>query len=134
MEGNIVVVILGVISIFWIFFLDHFGKGSLGLLELLLINLISIFIFYFSSKTKPYFCKFHFLLILIINFLLLLNTSNWNEGSMSGSNFIIPLLQPATDLLYGLLLFFIPLLVYLLFLYSVSKLFCRSLEKDNETK
>jgi hypothetical protein len=43
MAGNIVVVILGIVSIFWIILLDKFGKGSIGLLQLLSVNLVAIF-------------------------------------------------------------------------------------------
>jgi len=132
MVKDIVIVILGINTIAWIVFLDKLNKSSLGLLQLLAISLVAAILFFIVSKKKAYFCHFHFPLILAINGLVFFNTSSWNEGSMSGADCLIPMLQPASDLLYGMLLFFIPLILYGVFLYSVSQLFCKKKRKKEE--
>lgn len=132
---NLFTVILFVVSVFYIAFLDHFEKDSLGLLEVLFIDFFILFLAVLFSKKKPGFCKYIFIILLATNILLLFNTSDWNEGAMGGSYYYVPLLKYATDILYALILFsafllLIPIIIYLFFLYSLSKLFCKKDKKS----
>ena len=128
---NWLIVIAGVILTTLVLFIDKFGKDSIGLLHLLVINLITVSIVYFLTSRKIKFCKYIiFVAVVAVHILLLNNTSGWNEGSMSGGTYIIPFLKNATDVLYALILFsafflLIPLGIYGFFILSLVNLFCK---------
>lgn len=128
---NLVVVILCLIGSIIIVRLDNFGKDSIGLLTLLIIDIFIAFITFLIAKDKPKVCKYAFTIILAINFLLFFNAIGWNEGNMQGSHYYVPFLKNVTDVLYALMLFsafllMIPIIIYVVFLYSVAQLFCKN--------
>ncbi|MDO5045896.1 hypothetical protein [Campylobacter sp.] len=102
------------------------GEGF-PIIYLMIINLVICFIY----ANIPIFKKLHhsilFTVLIVVHLLLLLNVQGWNEGSISGSYYYIELLKPISDLLCGILLlsaftFGIPLLLYMIFLVSLSKI------------
>ena len=126
---NVVIVFTGMLLTIVILILDNSGKESIGLLQLVVIDFISIFFLSFFTKDKSKLCLYAFVLVIIIHILLFNNTSGWNEGSMSGGKYIIPFFKNATDTLYSLILFsafllLIPMVVYIIFITSLIGLFC----------
>ena len=139
--SNILIVVFSVILTIIVFVLDDFEKDSLGLLQLIIIDFITVGIIYFLTKKKSKACSSSILALITVHILLLSNASGWNEGSMSGGSYIIPFLKNATDALYALILFsafllLIPLAIYGLFIISLVKLFCENLTsfKNNDNK
>ncbi|MBN2768799.1 MAG: hypothetical protein JXQ68_06815 [Campylobacterales bacterium] len=134
------VVIAGVILTIVVLFLDNFEEGSLGLLQLIIIDFLTIGIVYFLTRKKTKVCWSSILIaIAIVHILLLNNASGWNEGSGSGTSYIIPFLKNATDTLYALILFsafllLIPLTIYGFFIISLINLFCKNstVTKNND--
>jgi len=128
------VVALGIAFTITILFLDNFDKDSRGLLQLVVIDFFTVVIVYALTRKKPMVCKFTTLsIIVIVHILLLSNASGWNEGSMSGVSYVVPLFKDASDTLYALILFsafllLIPLVIYGFFIKSLVTLFC---EKSN---
>ena len=100
----------------------------IGFLYLIILNFIIICITFYIINSKHR----HFILYIkltVFNLFLLYNAKTWNEGSMSGFSYIIPLLKPATDALNSLILFsifsaFIPLIFYIVFIASMIY-FCK---------
>ena len=81
----------------------------------------------------------YYLVLVGFNYFLLINVKDWNEGSMAGSSYLIPLFKPASDALNGFLLLsiftgFIPLLIYLAFIgflpFVCNSVFFGKLNKD----
>ena len=81
----------------------------------------------------------YYLVLVGFNYFLLINVKDWNEGSMAGSSYLIPLFKPASDALSGFLLLsiftgFIPLLIYLAFIgflpFICNSVFFGKLNKD----
>ena len=137
------IVVAGIILTTIVLFLDNFEKDSLGLLQLVIIDFIIVAIVYFLTRKKPKACWFSILVVIAVHILLLSNSSGWNEGSMRGVSYIIPFLKNATDILYALILFsafsfLIPLVIYGIFIISLTNLFCEnstsSKNNDNEFK
>ena len=131
---NVVIVFTGMLLTIVILILDNSGKESIGLLQLVVIDFISIFFLSFFTKDKSKLCLYAFVLVIIIHILLFNNTSGWNEGSMSGGKYIIPFFKNATDTLYSLILFsafllLIPIVIYVIFIKSLIGLFCNSENK-----
>ena len=63
----------------------------------------------------------YYLILISFNFFLIINTNDWNEGSMEGSSYLIPLFKLATDAINGFILMsifaaFIPIIIYLIFI------------------
>jgi hypothetical protein len=136
------IVLLGILITIVIAYLDKLDHDSMGLIQILVIDLFAAILFFIVSKYLKFICKLHFVLILLINILLLFNATGWNEGGMEGRAYTIQMLQPATDLMYGLLLFSafslgIPIGLYIVFLVGLSQLFCQipnsSQEKLNDS-
>lgn len=135
------IVIAGIILTTVVLYLDNFEKDSLGLLQLVIIDFLTVGIVYFLTQKKPKVCWFSILVVVTVHILLLSNASGWNEGSMSGGSYIIPFLKDATDVLYALILFsafllLIPLAIYGLFIISLANLFCgySTSLKDNNSE
>lgn len=131
---NLVIVLVCLIGAIIIVGLDDFGKESLGLLTLLVIDIFVAFVFFLITKYKPKMCRYTLLLLFATNILLLFNAVGWNEGSMQGSYYYVPFLKNITDVLYALMLFsafllMLPMILYAIFLYNVARLFC----KDDKT-
>jgi hypothetical protein len=137
LQEALLIVLLGILTTIVIAYLDKLDNDSIGLIQILVIDLFAAILFFKVSKYQKLICKLHFVLILLINILLLFNTTGWNEGRMGGSAYTIQMLQPATDLMYGLILFSafllgIPIGLYIIFLVGLSQLFCNSLETTKE--
>jgi hypothetical protein len=136
---NLWVVILSVIGAVIISILDNFEKDSTGLFIVLLIDFLVVLLYSRISKYKPFICKYTLLTLVGVNLLLLFNANGSNIGS-SERYYYIPLLEYATDILIALVLFspfmlLIPMIIYGLFLYSLSELFCKKQHEDRkETK
>ncbi len=127
---NLVIVLVCLIGAIIIVGLDNFGKESLGLLALLVIDVFVAFVIFLIAKYKPKMCRYTFILLLAINILLFLNAVGWNEGRMQGSYYYVVFLKNVTDVLYALMLFsafllMIPMIIYVIFLYNVAQLFCK---------
>lgn len=134
---SLLIVLLGISSTILIAYLDEFGNASLGLIQILLIDLFAAILFFIVSRYLKFICMLHLILLLIINFLLISNVSGWNEANMAGSTYIIQMLQPATDLMYGLILFSafllgIPIGLYIVFLVGLSQLLCQIPNRSQE--
>lgn len=134
---SLLIVLLGILTTILIAYLDELGNASIGLIQILVIDLITAILFFIVSKYLKFICKLHFVLILLINILLLFNTSGWNEANMEGSAYVIQMLQPATDLMYALILFSafllgFPIGIYIIFLVGLSQLFCNKPNKLQE--
>ncbi|UFH60820.1 hypothetical protein [Sulfurovum mangrovi] len=96
-------------------------KETLGIIQILVIDILATVILSGIALKKPYLCKFNFYILLGINFLLLLNAPEWNEGSGSSSYYYIAFLQPASDFLalfmvLSAFLLAIPIILYFMFL------------------
>ncbi|MGD9969598.1 MAG: hypothetical protein AB7S65_04025 [Sulfuricurvum sp.] len=127
---SLLIVLFGIFSSVLIVYLDDFNSESVGLLQIVPIDLIAAFLLYVISKYVKINCIFLLIFIVLINVLLLFNTTGWSEGSMEGAAYTIQILKPATDLMYGLILISafllgIPLGLYIIFLVALSKLFCQ---------
>lgn len=134
---SLLIVLLGILTTILIAYLDELDKDSMGLIQILVIDLITAILFFIVSKYLKFICKLHFLLILLINILLISNVSGWNTGGMEGRIYMIHLLQPATDMLYWILFFSafllgIPIGLYIIFLVGLSQLFCNKPNKLQE--
>ncbi|MGB7403651.1 MAG: hypothetical protein WA916_13835 [Arcobacter sp.] len=107
-----------------------YGDDSKAILSLFFIScLISFFVRIFLKNNK-HSTKIAFFLIVLVNILFLMNTTGWNEGTMSGTSYIIPYFQYISDWLYGILLIsafmaFTPILLYFILIYSIVVFFCR---------
>jgi hypothetical protein len=129
-QVSLFIVLFGIFASILIVYLDKFDPESVGLIQILVIDLFVTILFFIVSKYLKFICKLHFIFILLINILLLFNTTGWNEGRMGGSAYIIQMLQPATDLMYGMILISafllgIPIGLYIIFLVGLSQLFCQ---------
>ncbi|RXJ79415.1 hypothetical protein [Arcobacter sp. F2176] len=107
-----------------------YTDDSKAILSLFFIScLISLFV-RILLKNNKHSTKIAFLLIVLVNILFLMNTTGWNEGTMSGTSYIIPYFQYISDWLYGILLIsafmaFTPILLYFILIYSIVVFFCR---------
>ena len=107
----------------------------LPVLFLIAVNLGLLSILFYIEKTRGK-CWLYTISLIALNIFLLMNTSDWNEGRMTGSSYIIPFLKPATDTLYGLLLLsiftaFIPLGIYFISVGIMILIICRIQKKVN---
>jgi len=96
---------------------------------LLMVNMITVLILSHIKKIKGK-CWIYFIVLIALHMLLVMNTSDWNEGAMSGSSYILPILKPATDTFYGLILIsifsaFIPMIIYIALIIMMVIFFCR---------
>jgi hypothetical protein len=124
------IVLFGILLSVLIVYLDEFNSELVGLIYLLAIDLIAALLLFIGSKYLKFICKLHFIFIVLINILLLFNTTGWSEGTMQGGAYTIQFLQPATDLMYGMILISafllgIPIGLYIIFLIALSQLFCQ---------
>lgn len=113
-------------------YLDKLDTDSVGLIQILAIDLVLTMLLFIMAKYVKFICNLPLITLFLMNILLLFNTSGWNEGRMAGSSYVLSMLQPATDLMYALLLFSafllgIPLLIYIIFLVALSNLVCKNL-------
>lgn len=140
---NKFIVIAWVILTIVVLGLDNCEKDSLGLLQLVIIDFITVGTAYLLIRKKSKVCWFSTLVVVVlVHILLLSNASGWNEGSMSGGSYVIPFLKNVTDVLYTLILFsafslLIPLAIYGLFIVSLINLLCgdlKSFKNNNEFK
>lgn len=107
-----------------------YTSDTKAMLSIFTINCFLAFFISFLFKKNKHSCKIAFFLIVLTNISFLMNTSGWNEGSMTGTSYIIPFFQYITDWLYGFLLIsafmgFIPVVLYLVFIYSIVLFFCK---------
>ena len=135
------IVIAGIIITFIILQLDNYEKDSLGLLQLVIIDFMTLIITYIIvllTKKKSKFCHLSLIAIIIVHILLFANVSGWSASSMSGRVYIIPFLKNATDTLVALIMFsgfflFIPLILYGLFIAALRDIFCKILNAPSKT-
>jgi len=123
------VVIVGIIALIIILSLDNFEKGSLGLLELVVIDFLTIGVVYIISKRKPKICSYIFIILLAVHLLLFFNANGPGEF-LNPSSYVIPFFQYATKTILALLFFsgfllFIPIGFYGLFVVSLASIFCQ---------
>lgn len=134
-KTSLIIVLFGILSTILIAYLDEFGTDSIGLIQILLIDLFTAILLFILLKYKFFSYKFNFFAMLSVNFLFFLNVSGWNTGGMEGRTYIIQLLQPATDMLYWIIFFSafllgIPIILYIIFLFALSQLFCHISNKS----
>jgi len=132
---SLVIVFLGMGITAIIAYLDKLDTGSVGLIQILVIDLVVTMLLFIMAKYVKFICKMPLIALFVTNVLLLFNTSGWNEGRMAGTSYIFSILQPATDLMYALLLFSafslgIPLIIYIIFLVALSKLVCKNAKQE----
>lgn len=129
-----IIFFLGVLYNILLLLSGDYTNDTKAMLSIFAINCFLAFLVCFLLKNNKYSCKIAFFLIVLTNILFLENTTGWNEGSMSGSSYVIPFFQYITDWLYGFLLVSafiggIPVIVYLLFIYSIVLFFCKRQNK-----
>jgi hypothetical protein len=124
-----IIVIVGIIALIIILNLDNFEKDSLGLLQLVIIDFLTIGIVYIISKRKAKICSYIFIILLAVHLLLFFNANGPGEF-LNPSSYVIPFFQYATDTLRALFFFsafmlLIPIVLYGLFVVSLANIFCQ---------
>ncbi len=117
------------IEIFFIPYILIAGHMHLIILSIVIICALSYIL---KGRNRSW---IHISVLTVVHLFLLYNTSDWNEGAMAGSTYIIPFLKPATDELHGLFLLsifsaFIPLIMYI-FILSGIYLICKKVITQN---
>ena len=132
---NQIIVAGGIVLTVAMLFLDHFGTFSVGFFELVVIDILTLtFVKFITNKYTKRCALVGMVVLLVMHIFLFTNTSDWNEGRMSGVEYFVPFLQDVTDTLYALVLFsvfllLVPLLGYLLFLTALVRSFCTKITR-----
>jgi hypothetical protein len=84
---SLLIVLLGILTIITIAYLDKPSNASIGLIQILVIDLCTSILLFIVSKYLKFICELHFVLIFLINILLLFNVSGWNEANMEGNSY-----------------------------------------------
>jgi len=137
-----ITVILGVIFAIVIEAIIYYeGSANKGILQLVIINFMTVGILNYILPKNSKVCRLRVILVLLaVHAFLLTNSLAVNENNISGDFNLLLLLKSSGDFILSLFWlsfysFFLPLIIYGLFVVSLVNLFCQKSKTDenNET-
>ena len=136
-----IIVILGVIFAIVIEAIIYYeGSPNSGILLLVIINFMTVGILNYILPKNSKVCRLRFILVLLaVHAFLLTNSLAVNENNVSGDFNILLSLKSSGDFILSLFWlslysFFLPLIVYGLFVVSLVNLFCQKSKTDEKNK
>ena len=136
-----IVVILGVIFAIVVEAIIYYeGSPNVGLLQLAIINFMTVGILNYILPKNSKVCRLRVILVLLaVHAFLLTNSLAVNENNVSGDFNILLLLKSSGDFILNLFWlsfysFFLPLIIYGLFVVSLVNLFCQKSKTDENNE